>query len=172
MMFKKTLIAAALLALSSLATTMAATTPATAAFNVQLKINSACTVSTTGDVDFGSVDANTTADLTKSATNISVKCSKNTAYTLGLKPSNGSLVGAGVMAGTSGNADVIAYKLYQEATYATIWGDTASSNRKAGTVDTVGNVAKTYTVFAKVLGSALNSTPDTYTDSVTVSIYY
>jgi len=177
MLFKKTLIAAAMFAFSGLATTMAATNPATSTFNVLLKINSACTVSTTGDVDFGNADSNTTGDLTKNATNISVKCSKNTAYTIGLKPSNNTLLGAGSMAAqnvapVTGNTDTVPYALYQDSSFATVWGDTASTNRKTGTLDTTGNVAKTYTVYAKVLGTNLNVTPDSYKDVVTVSVYY
>ncbi len=179
MMFKKTLLAAAVLALGGIAfTSSAATNPATASFNVKLKINAACTVSTTGDVNFGNADANSTTDLSipGGANVINVKCSKKTPYTIGLKPSGGSLVGAGVMAAqnvapVSGNTDSIAYALYQDSG-TTVWGDTAGTNRKTGTVDNVGNVTATYPVYAKVLGTNLNVTPDSYQDTVTVSVYY
>lgn len=172
MMFKKTLIAAAVFAFGGFALNASAASPATSSFQVTMTINSACTVSTSGAIDFGSVDANSATDQTKNATNISVKCSKGTAYTIGLKPAGGSLIGAGVMAGTSGNGDTLPYTLYQTSGYSSVWGDTVSVNRLTGTTDNAGNVAKTYTVYAKVLGTNLNVKPDTYTDSVAVNVYY
>ena len=174
MLLKKTLLAAAALAMFGLSVAAsAATNPATATFNVKLKVNAACTVSTSGDLVFGPADANSTTDLTANASNINVKCSKKTPYTIGLKPSNASLVGTGVMAGqTTGNTDTVAYALFSNAADTTVWGDTAGTNRVTGTIDNVGNVSKAYTVYGKVLGTALNVTPDNYQDTVTVSVYY
>lgn len=171
MLFKKTLLVTAMIAFGGFVASSMAASPATANFNVKLKINSACTVTAT-DAAFTAVDANVTTDQTVDATdNISVVCSKNTAYTIGLLPSSTNTNGTGSMAGTGSNTDKVAYALYQEASDTNAWGD-ATTNRVAGVTDTVGNTTKTYSVHAKVLGSALNVTPDTYTDAVAVHVYY
>lgn len=180
MMFKKTLLAAAMIAFGGVAFTsvaVAATNPATSTFQVLLKINKACTVTSPSNLDFTNADGDSTTDLTASAAAISVKCSKNLPYTIGLKPSNANLVGVGSMAAqntapTTGNTDSVAYSLFQNAANTTVWGDTSGTNRQAGVVDTTGNVAKTYTVYGKVLGTNLNVTPDNYKDTVTISVYY
>lgn len=174
MKLKKTLLVAAMIAFGGIVSTSAisATNPATSTFQVLLKINSACTVTAPNNLDFSNVDGNTSTALTANAAAISVTCSKNLPYSIGLKPSGGSLVGVGSMAAqTSGNTDSVAYSLFQDAA-STVWGDTASTNRKTGTVDTSGNVAKSYTVYGKVAGTALNVTPDNYKDTVTISVYY
>ena len=170
-MNKKFLATLALLAVGTYAVAAAAATnPAQANFNVKLTINSACTVSTNGDITLGPADANSTTNLSANATNVSVICSKNTSYTIGLQPSDGNLLGTGVMKGTGTNSDTITYAL-QDSTGA-VWGDTVSTNRKTGVVSTDGTTAQKYTPYVKVLGSALNVTPDSYTDNVTVNVYY
>lgn len=171
MLFKKTLLAAAMIAFGGFASSSMAASPATGNFNVTLTINGACTVTAT-DAAFTAVDANVSTNQTVDATdNISVVCSKNTPYTIGLLPSSTNTNGTGSMAGTGTNTDKVAYALYQEASDTNAWGDT-TTNRVAGTTDLVGNVAKTYSVHAKVLGTALNVTPDTYSDAVAVHVYY
>lgn len=172
MLLKKTLLATAMIALGGFAmTASAATNPATATFNVKLTINAACTVTTSGDLDFGSADAISTTDLTQSASNIAVTCSKGTAYTVGLTPnSTTSVDGTGTMAGPG--ADTIPYALFQDTGDNTPWGTgtntlTAANGLVAGT-----GSPTTYTVYGKVLGTSLNVIPGAYSDIVTVSVGY
>lgn len=168
MLFKKTLLATALLALGGFAVTASGAT-ASSSFAVKLTINKACSVSTSGALDFGSANADATTDVTQNASNINVKCSKTTAYKIGLKPSSNSTNGSGTMAGTGANTDTVAYALYQDSGNSTVWGNTAGTNTK----DATGNGStQNYTVYGKVLSSSLNVTPDAYSDTVAVTVTY
>jgi spore coat protein U-like protein len=172
-MFRKTLLATALLALCGLTSVAsAAANPATTTFQVKLTINKACSVTAT-NLDFGTQDATATNFAQTTAGTVTVTCSKKTAYIVGLVPSNTNAVGAGVMAGTiSGNADTVAYQLYQNAALSTVWGNTgtltAPGNEVAGTG--TGAAATALSVYSKV--AAANVTPDAYADTVTVNVTY
>lgn len=157
---------------------MAAENPATSQFDVKMTVAAACSVAagTASDIDFGTQDASAT-NLAAQNT-ISVTCSKGTAYTIGLTPSNGSTTGAGVMAAqnvppVTGNTDTVAYQLRSAAGQAgAVWGNTNTSgsvvgNGVAGTGD---GTAKTHTVYATV--PSANVTPDAYKDTVTVTVRY
>ena len=171
---KKILIASAVAAVATAA--LAPTHPPTATFHVLLKVVSPCTVpaGAGSNINFGDVDSNA-ADVAKSSS-ISVTCSKKTPYTVGLKSTNNaSTAGAGTMlAQTGGNADTVAYQLYSDANYTSVWGSTNTSGTVAGNgVGGVGNgSAQVIPVYAKVLSAALNVTPDNYKDTVTVTVRY
>lgn len=168
MLFKKTLLASALLALGGFAVSASGAT-ASSSFQVKLAINAACSVTTTGALDFTAASADSTADVTSNATNIKVTCSKTTAYNVGLTPSSNSTNGTGAMKGTGSNADTIAYSLYKTTGGTDVWGNVIGTNTKTG----VGNGnAQNLTVYGKVLGSALNVTPDSYSDTVAVVVTY
>ena len=107
--------------------------------------------------------------MTTNAANIKVTCSKTTAYNVGLTPSSTNTNGTGAMKGTAGNLDTVAYALYQNSGNTTVWGNVVGTNTKTG----VGNgSAQTLTVYGKVLGSNLNVTPDSYSDTVAVVVTY
>lgn len=184
MPFKKTLLAAALIAFGGIATTAsAATNPATGSFNVTLKINPVCTVTVaqgTNDIAFGAQDANPSANLqgTQSAA-MTVNCSKNTAFAINLTPaSTSSTSGAGNMSGTGTNTDKVAYQLRQATgTSAAVWGNTGTVS---GGVATAGNAVTgkgtgitnslSFPVYATV--GSTDFTPDSYKDTVNVSVVY
>lgn len=168
---KKILLVSALAALASAA--FAATNPATATFDVKITVLKACSVvaGTASDITFGSQDASATN--LESSNTISVTCSKKTPYNIGLTPMSNSTTGAGAMAAqnvapVTGNTDTVAYQLRQ-ATGSTsaVWGNTVGTNTVGGT----GNgTAQSHTVFATVPNA--NVTPDSYKDTVTVSVSY
>lgn len=165
---KKVALAVALMSLSGFAMGAPGAT-ASSSFQVKLTISKACSVSTSGLLDLGTVSADSTNDVTQNASNINVKCSKTTAYKIGLKPGSNSANGTGTMAGTGSNTDTITYALYQDAGNSSPWGNTAGTNTK----DAVGNgTTQNYTVYGKVLSSSLNVTPDAYTDTVAVTVTY
>jgi spore coat protein U-like protein len=177
MNMKHTLLAAAMLATAGFSATSLAAT-ATNTFQVSIKINSACTV-TAQNLVFTAVNANVTTDQTVSNPNgISVTCSKGTPYNIGLQPSNGNVAGVGSMSGAiAGNTDTVPYTLYSNSAFTTVWGNQGVSastlgNGVAGTPSADGSTATVYPVYAKVLGTSLNVIPDTYSDTVTVSVYY
>ena len=139
----------------------------TSNFQVQITITKTCSISSGTPITFGSVVANTVP--AKATTSLNVTCSKGTPYTIGLQPSNSSTTGAGNMSGTGSNGDKIAYQLYSDSNGATIWGNTASGtpNIVSGTGQ---GSSQPVAVYAGVANT--NFTPDTYTDTVTVTFTY
>ncbi|PNS09557.1 Csu type fimbrial protein [Solilutibacter silvestris] len=166
-MNKLSLLAVAVLAIASVPS-MAATNPATGTFNVTLTVQKACNVSAT-DMVFGTHDFTEVPNIDNTST-ITVKCTKNTAYTvaLGAGTTTGNTDTARKMAGlTGGNTDTVTYALYNDS------GRTANWGTAAGTVAGTGNNGnQLLTVYGRVLPGALNVTPDNYKDVVTVSVAY
>lgn len=179
-MLKSTMIAA-VLAISGFAvssTALAAT--ANGSFKVNLTIASACTVSAavgTNDINFGTTNANPTANLSASqATPISVACSVGTPYVINLTPaSTTSTTGAGNMVNGGVN---VPYQLRQATGISgAVWGNTGTV---VGGVVTKGNAVQgagagmtsplTHTVYATV--PSTDFAPNTYTDTVNVSVVY
>ena len=178
MLFNKTLLAVAALAFFGVAS--AATNPATTTFKVLIKINASCTIATgspASDIQIGAVGGvDADSGINTGTNNLSVTCSKNTPYNIGLTPTNvTSTTGAGQMVGTGTNTDKVPYQLYKTAASAgNEWGNTATG----GAIGTVGNGyhgigsggAQTIPVFATA--PSANFTPDSYTDTVTVNVSY
>lgn len=170
MLFKKTLLASALLALGGFAAGAgAATNPATTTFKVKLVVQKACSVSAT-DLDFGSQDSTATNFSASTNGTVTVTCSKTTPYIVGLAPSNGNGSGAGAMSSAT-TSDTVAYQLYQDNA-GTVWGNTgtlaAAGNEVSGTG--TGTAATALPVYAKVANA--NVAPGTYSDTVTVNVTY
>ncbi|HUH39419.1 MAG TPA: spore coat U domain-containing protein [Castellaniella sp.] len=146
---------------------------ATGTMDVKIIITANCAVTgTSTTLDFGSLASTATA---ASASNggFNVTCSNMTPYNIGLKStSTGALDdGIGVMSTTApGVTQTIAYQLYQDAGFATAWGNTTSGtvNTKSGTGT---GAAQAYTVYGKVT-SSLNVPAATYTDTVAINVYY
>jgi len=145
----------------------AAPNPATATFDVKMKVAKSCSVvAGSGSViDFGSQDSS--AVNLQGTSNINVTCSKKTPYTIGLLPSNANTAGAGVMTSLLiSPTDTVNYQLRQATGVAgAVWGSTA--NTVAGT----GNGAVVVTPVFVTVPSA-NSTPADYIDTVTVNVAY
>ena len=141
-------------------------------FTVSANVINSCMVSAS-PLDFGTQD--TTATNISGSSSLSVTCPNLTPYNIGLTPlSNGSTTGAGVMAGTGTNGDKVPYQLKSVSASGPIWGNTATG----GASGTVGNgvhgvgsgVAQSIPVFATV--PSANYTPDSYVDTVTVTLTY
>jgi len=139
-----------------------AASPATDTFQVMMTIEPTCVVTANGNVDFGSV----TTDKRDSAasTTVTVNCSLNTAYTVGLLPSNNDAFGAGEMSGPGGPVD---YQLRTQAgSSGTPWGD--DPTRRVSGTGTAND--QTLTVHATV--PSANVVPGSYSDTVTVKVYF
>lgn len=82
------------------------------------------------------------------------------------------------MAGTGTNTDKVPYSLFQDAAYSVAWGDTGTSVASPGndylsTGSAAGDgsgLAQSIPVYAQVTDP--NFTPDTYADTVTVSVTF
>ena len=174
MFMKKTLLVAAVAAIAGLSLNASANT-ATGLFTVTLVVNKTCTVTTTAasNITLGPVNAGGTTTIANGT--FAAFCSNLTPFTVGLAPSNANTAGAGVLHGAiGGNNATIAYQLYQNAGGTTIWGNTASvgnaGNGESGTGAGVAT-AQNFTVYANATGST-NVQPDTYSDTVTITVNF
>lgn len=169
---KKTLFLSSLVFMSS---TSSAANLATATFQVLMTITSSCHVSVGSDMNLGSVSSSTTN--ASSSNTLSVNCSKNTHFNIGLSPSatnNGTDAGAGNLVSTDDaatNTDKIPYQLKQTSATGANWGNTATASDAGNGVSGTGTGAnQSFTVYAVVANA--NFTPDTYSDVVTVNVNY
>ncbi|CAN7355310.1 Csu type fimbrial protein [Variovorax paradoxus] len=140
-------------------------------FIVSANIAKSCLV-TADPLNFGTIDGLPGAANKDQASNINVTCTGATGYQVGLSPSNGSTTGAGAMAstgGVSGNTDTVPYRLYRDAARSVPWGNVLNSNTVGGTGT---GTAQALTVYGRVLGSNVNVRPDSYLDTVTVTVTY
>ncbi|MBW8718973.1 MAG: spore coat protein U domain-containing protein [Variovorax paradoxus] len=104
--------------------------------------------------------------------NVAKSCTTPTSYTVALTPSNNSTTGSGTMTPTGGvpsNTDAVPYRLYSNAGRSVSWGSVIGTNTVAGTGT---GAAQTLTVYGRVLGSNVNVRPDSYLDTVTVTVTY
>lgn len=150
---------------------------ATGTFQVLITILKACTVTagTGSNISLGSVNA--TATGTSGSNTISVNCSKTTPYYIGLAPSTangGGTTGAGSMSSTlnsATNTDKVPYQLNQTSATGAVWGNTATTTTVGNGVASTGTgAAQSFTVYATA--ASANYTPDSYADTVTVTVNY
>src|SRR5699024_8896970 len=124
-----------------------------------ITIEDSCDVHTAGiaDLDFGT--HNFAATNITATTDITVKCSNNTAYDIGL-------TGSGAMANGS---DTIAYQLFSDTGHSTTWGDTIGTD----TVQDTGNgLDQIHTVYGLVPSIPATVPAGNYSDNVTVTVTY
>jgi len=140
-------------------------------FRVSANISPQCTVSAGLTLDFGNVEPG--ARLTTGRTRMGVTCTLGTPYNIGLSPSNGSVTGEGLMTGSrSANADRVPYNLTSTpGPGGTPWGNLVSPTSTGNGVSGTGvGTSQAYTIFATVPDAGY--APDSYSDTVTVMVYY
>lgn len=136
---------------------------------VTATVSNDCTISASGDVDFGSVAPSPSALYERTA--IDVECPNGTAYTIGLAPSNGNVNGLGVLSGTGANTDQPPYSLHKNGSNGPIWGNTASVGNVGNGVSGTGNGnSQTYGAYVTVPGTEF--APDSYSDTVRVTVHF
>ncbi len=105
---------------------------------------------------------------------ISVKCTKNTPYTVALNVGTGT--GAAFATGRlmSSGANTLQYNLYTSAAFATVFGDGTGTTATVAGVGAGVATATTTTVYGQLVDSAANqlAVPGSYTDTITVSVSY
>ena len=163
-MFSGRLLLAAVAASAVLVPALADASTATGNLAVSLTVASTCTV-TGGSINFGSTGLLTAA--LPGAGAFSVTCTNTTPYNVGLNQgANGSSVTTRQMKGTVTGA-LVNYALYSNAGATTNWGNTTGS-WVAGT----GNgSSQTLTVYG-VVPAQTTPAPQTYTDTVTITVNY
>jgi spore coat protein U-like protein len=149
-----------------------AANPATTTFQVSATVLKNCTVAAT-NVAFGNYTP--TAGAVAANGTVSVKCTKNTAFTVSLDKGTtaGGAIAQRLM--TDGAAgDTLQYNLYTTSGFANVWGDgTGTSVTQGGTGAGLGT-AVALTVYGSLPDNAANQAvpPNAYTDTVTVSVAY
>lgn len=140
-------------------------------FLVSATVQKNCTV-TANNLTFNPIPAGTAT--APGSTTMSIACTVNTPYTVGLQPLNvASTTGAGTMrGGSSGNTSTVRYQLYSNAGLTQIWGNTAVVGSTGNGVAGSGTgSAQSLDVYAKTTSST-DVTPDTYTDTVQINVNY
>lgn len=139
-------------------------------FRIQATVTSGCFISATSDINLGSYPVGTT-HITGSNSAVSVTCQKGVSYNIGLSPSNHNTDGKGVLSGNGGNLDKIPYQLQSDA-IGKIWGNNGSTytGLTNGVTGTGNGIPQAHTVYVTVPKTDVR--PDTYSDVVTVTVYY
>jgi spore coat protein U-like protein len=164
------LAAAALVALTGLATAPAQATTGTGTFQVTATVISACTV-TGALLNFGaSINPLSIGVPLLATSTLTVQCTNTTPYAVSLN--------AGTNAGGASNfsaramkngSNSLGYQLYLDAARSQVWGDgTASSSTSSGTGT---GTLQSLTIYGSV-PSLAGAVPGAYTDTVTVTITY
>jgi len=170
MQFNKTLMTAALLTVGGFAAVSANADTADSSFDVGMTIEKLCTVTTAGNISLNPTATNVNA--TAKSTTFNVACSQGTPYSITMSPESGTAnSGAGVLTGAGHTAEderKLAYTLSDTAGGA-VWDATY----KTGVLGAGFEAAATpYTVFVNLTEDSRNAKPDTYTDTVAVSVDY
>lgn len=140
-------------------------------FIVQAAVLPDCTITATSDVNLGARSASDTNITGNNSSAITVQCTNGGSYYIGLKPSNNSQDGAGVMSGTGGNLEKVPYQLRSTAGMnGEIWGNTATTTKGNGVADFGTGSPKTQTVYVTVPRADFK--PDSYSDTVTIKVSY
>ena len=162
---QRALLAAGLIAASAAA--FAATTTTT--FQVTASVAAQCSV-TANNLAFGAVDPlGANVDQT---TTVSVKCTKNSPYTVGLNA--GTTTGATIAQRKMANgADTMDYNLFTDAGRSTIWGNSAVSPTWVSGTGAGMGTAQVLTVFGRVPTGQTNLAVGSYAEStITVTVTY
>lgn len=129
-----------------------------------------CTVTTAGALDLGRVSASTMPTIGSASNLINVTCTNAASYKIGLEPSNQDKNGKGVMKGSNGEP-TLPYQLQSDAS-GTAWGNNGNTYAALtnGVTGTGNGAAQAHTVYVTVPNTDV--IPDTYSDRVTVTVYY
>ena len=160
---QRALLAAGLIA----ATTGALASTISTSFQVQANVNAQCSISAV-NLTFPTVDP--LSSQTDGATTVTVKCTKNSAYTVGLNAgtTTGSTIAQRLMAN---GADLMDYNLYTDIGRTSVWGNSAGS-WVSGTGAGMGT-AQVLNVYGRVAAGQTNLAVGTFTEpTVTVTVTY
>ncbi|UFS62424.1 spore coat U domain-containing protein [Sulfurimonas sp. HSL-3221] len=135
----------------------------TNSFIVSANVPAVCNFNSVNDLSFGDYDPNTGTGLSAEST-FNIRCTKNTDYTLALDAGGNS---DRTMSGSATNTDTLAYELYQDAAHSQVWDAT---NTVTGTATGFASDI-TQTVYGNI-PSSQDVLPDSYTDTVTITVSY
>lgn len=141
---------------------------ATTTLAVSAVVTAACAVGTV-PLAFGTYDP-TSGSVLNGSTTLTVTCTLDTSYNIGLDAGAGSgaTVATRKMTRTVGGSDTLNYSLYQNSGRTTVWGNTIGTN----TVASSGTGAvQNYTVYGQIPASQVVPIA-AYADTVNVTVTY
>lgn len=152
-------------------TTLAWGTGVPVTINVSLTVDKDCAI-TAPDVDFGTVAL--VSQFTPKTRTISIRCSADASYTVGL--SNGDNYAGGSRRMKLGS-NYLRYELYQGTSGSTRWGPSGSERRSSGAADTNpglydGSTLQGFTYRAIIDPGQATPTAGRYTDIVLVDVVF
>lgn len=164
-MWRKRIIAVFASPLALLAAPATAQT-ATAQFNVQITITEECQINSADNLNFGSTGVLDAA--VDGTSTIRIQCTNGTTYSIGIDEGAGSGATIGTRLLTGSGTATVQYALYRNAGRTQLWGDTIGTD----TVGSTGTGAEqSFPVYARVPAQSTPA-PDTYNDTVTVTVTY
>ena len=148
--------------------------PATAQFNVTITILKQCTVTAPATISLGSIGATDLITTTTSATQpFTVNCSLGTGYTVGFSSTNDVSTGSAthqMKGAANGNTAVVQYNLFDATSGAT---NAAALSASSSVITGTGTgISQTKMLKAQVVNYTTTVMPDTYTDTVTMTVTY
>lgn len=157
------------LAASILLCSLAQAASQTTTFQVSASVNSQCNVTAT-NLAFGLVDP--IGGNVDSSSTISVKCTKNSPYTIGL--SAGTTPGATISSRLMNNNGVtMLYNLYTDAARTIVWGDSAVAPFWVSGVGGGMGTAQIVPVYGRVPGNQTDLVVGNYLETaITVTVTY
>ena len=161
--------AALVAGLAAAAIPHAAAATAAATFQVTANVQTQCNVSAV-DLAFGTVDPlGGNAD---QSTTVTVRCTKNTPYTVGLNA--GTTTGATLAQRLMANGtDTMSYNLYTDAARTIVWGNSAAAPTWVSGTGAGLGTAQVLTVYGRVPNGQTNLAVGSYSEpTITVSVTY
>lgn len=140
---------------------------ATTSFLVTLTVLNECVVVATPMV-FGSLSI--VGNPGAATSTITVTCTARTPFSIALDAGTapGATIENRLLRNTDGSSTV-AYALYQDATYATLWGNTVGTTRTGLTAT---GLPQPFTVYGRILAGQASAAPGAYTDTIGVTVTY
>jgi spore coat protein U-like protein len=156
---------ALMLGVGTMAPAEAQASTATTSFSVSATVLSSCAVSASL-LAFGSYNP-IASTATTGNTTLLVTCTSGTPYNIGLNPGTGTGATVASRKMTSGS-NLLSYSLYQNASLATVWGQTIGTDTVTGTGT---GLPVSVTVYGSV--PSLQTVPSgAYTDTISVTVTY
>ena len=158
---------AAVLAAGSMHAAIAAT--ATSTFQVTASVATQCTVGA-ADLNFGTVDP--LGGNVDQTTTVTVRCTKNTSYTIGLNA--GTTTGATLAQRLMANgSDTMNYNLYTDAGRTTVWGNSAAAPAWVSGAGAGMGSPQVLTVYGRVPSGQTNLAVGSFAETaITVTVTY
>ena len=134
--------------------------------NATVSVSNACSIVSVSDATWSAIDGNFQSNANSSSGGVTVLCTDNTPYSIGLN--NGQNFSTSRRM-TDGSGDYISYNVYQDSGYSVAWGDIGSGSELTGT----GNGAnQASTVYAQIPSGQSPVPAGSYSDVIVVTLNF